>query len=465
MTVKSVRSGRIGGLILMCALAVSTVASAQTLNTVVSFNGSDGSLPAAGLIADAGGNLYGTTNGGGASGDGTVFEIAKTSSGYATTPTTLVSFTGSDGGFRVGGLIADAGGNLFGTTSDGGASSYGTVFEIAKTSSGYASTPTILVNFDGTNGANPYAGLIVDAGGNIFGTTSDGGASSYGTVFEVAKTSSGYASTPITLVNFNYTDGANPDGGLIADVGGNLYGTTNGGGASGNGTVFEVAKTSSGYASTPITLVSFNVTNGAYPYAGLIADAGGNLFGTTSEGGASGNGAVFEVAKTSSGYASTPTTLVSFNRSDGANPYAGLIADAGGNLFGTTIGGGASGLGTVFEVTNTSSGYASTPLTLVSFNGSDGEQPQASLIAAAGGNLFGTTAIGGAFNDGTVFEVANSGFLPPQQFVGTPGTPSCQGASISNMAQAYGGLAHAASSLGYSSVQALQNAVAQYCSQ
>jgi uncharacterized repeat protein (TIGR03803 family) len=135
-------------------------------------------------------------------------------------------------------------------------------------------------------------------------------------------------------------------------------------------------------------------------------------------------GTVFEIAKTASGYASTPTTLVSFNGNNGANPYAGLIADANGNLFGTTQQGGAYGAGTVFEIAKTARGYASTPTTLVSFNGNNGSSssngldPIGGLIADANGNLFGTTSfgLGGANNDGTVFELTGTGFVPEMPF-------------------------------------------------
>jgi len=207
---------------------------------------------------------------------------------------------------------------------------------------------------------------------------------------------------------------------LIADSSGNLFGTTSQGGAFENaygfftyGTVFEIVKTASGYASSPTTLVSFNGTDGGSPFAGLIADRSGNLFGTTLEGGAYNDGTVFEIVKTASGYASTPTTLVSFNGSDGMFPASGLIADAEENLFGTTSGGGSNGQGTVFEIAKTADGYASAPTTLVSFNGTNGASPEAGLIADRSGNLFGTTMEGGAHNDGAVFEVTDSGFLPP----------------------------------------------------
>ncbi len=158
------------------------------------------------------------------SGAGTVFEVGKTSGGYAVTPTTLVSFVGGDGTFPSGGLIADAAGDLFGTTQEGGATNEGTVFEIAKTSTGYASTPTTLVSFNGTDGSEPEAGLFADAAGDLLGTTTYGGANSDGTLFEILKTGSGYASTPTTLVSFNGADGQHPIAGLIADASGDLSG-------------------------------------------------------------------------------------------------------------------------------------------------------------------------------------------------------------------------------------------------
>jgi uncharacterized repeat protein (TIGR03803 family) len=459
---------RMGGLVfvLLSVVEGSTPASAQTLTTLSSFNGSNGAYPAyVSLIADANGDLFGTTEEGGVSGYGTVFEIVKTSSDYGT-PATLVSFDNTNGANPVAGLIADANGNLFGTTMAGGASGDGTVFEIVKISGGYASTPTTLVSFNNTNGAVPIAGLVTDANGDLFGTTLVGGASGNGTVFEIVKTSSGYASTPTTLISFDDLNGALPAASLIADASGNLFGTTEAGGALEDGTVFEIVKTSSGYASTPTTLVTFEDTNGAVPAANLVADANGNLFGTTYQGGALEDGTVFEIVKISGGYASTPTTLVTFDNTNGANPLSCLIADANGNLFGTTSAGEASGSGTVFEVTKTSSGYSSTPTTLVSFDTTNGAFPLAGLIADANGNLFGTTEEGGAFGTGTVFEVTGSGFVPPRQkhFAGTPGSGDCTGKSISTLAQTYKGIAHAASALGYANVTALQSAIAEYCS-
>jgi uncharacterized repeat protein (TIGR03803 family) len=157
------------------------------------------------------------------------------------------------------------------------------------------------------------------------------------------------------------------------------------------------------------TLVNFNGTNGYYP-TGLFADAHGDLFGTTIGGGTNGYGTVFEITKTGHGYASSPTTLVDFNGTNGSQPTGSLIADAHGDLFGTTFAGGPNGYGTVFEIVNTAHGYASTPTTLVSFNGANGAGPAAGLIANAHGDLFGTTSGSVPSGDGTVFEIAGSGF-------------------------------------------------------
>ena len=375
------------------------------VTTLVSFNIDNGAQPLGSLIADANGDLFGTTALGGANEVGTVFEIAKTAAGYASTPTILVSFNIANGASPQGSLIADANGDLFGTTASGGANGVGTVFEIAKTAAGYASTPTTLVSFTGANGARPQGSLIADANGDLFGTTVFGSANDDGTVFEIAKTAAGYASTPTTLVSFSGANGAFPQGSLIADANGDLFGTTASGGANGSGTVFEIAKTAAGYASTPTILVSFTGANGTRPFGSLIADTNGDLFGTTELGGANRSGTVFEIAKTAAGYASTPTTLVSFTGANGENPRGSLIADANGDLFGTTEFGGANNQGTVFEIAKTAAGYASTPTILVSFNIANGASPQGSLIADVNGDLFGTTGSGGANNQGTVFEM------------------------------------------------------------
>ena len=416
-TLTSGRGGGLGpmfGAALVAAAAFSTGAAAQTLTTLHSFDGSDGAEPRGGLIADAAGNLYGTTVLGGASGDGTVFELMPSG-----TLSVLHSFAGSDGAQPYAGLIADAAGNLYGTTVAGGASIFcgafgcGTVFELTPTR-----TFRVLHSFARGDGAEPEAGLIADAAGNLYGTTNQGGAgtncavSGCGTVFELRPTG-----TLSVLHSFAVSDGAQPSAGLIADAAGNLYGTTAIGGASTNcpspaapvgcGTVFKLTTTG-----TFSVLHSFTLSDGAQPSAGLIADAAGNLYGTTAVGAPGVAGTVFELTPTG-----TLTVLHGFARGEGEQPQAGLIADAAGNLYGTTAGGGAStncgafGCGAVFKLTPTG-----TLSVLHNFTGSDGAEPFAGLIADAAGNLYGTTVLGGASGDGTVFKLAGSGFVSTVRF-------------------------------------------------
>jgi uncharacterized repeat protein (TIGR03803 family) len=311
-------------------------ASAAPVETVLhTFTGSpsDGAFPEAGLIADSSGNLYGTTYADGASGTGcggsgcgVVFKLAP-----GGTETVLYSFTGGgDGGNSTAGLIADSSGNLYGTTRNGGASNLGVVFKLTPpaTASG-AWTETVLHFFTGypNDGANPAAGLIADSSGNLYGTTSGGGGLLSGVVFKLSP------SEPETVL-YTFTggsDGANPEAGLTADSKGNLYGTTAFGGASGDGVVFKLTP-----GGTETVLYNFCTVNtptscsdGSEPFAGLLADSNGNLYGTTNFGGASNVGAVFKLSP-----GGTETVLYSFNTGErgGAFPPAGLIADSGGNL-------------------------------------------------------------------------------------------------------------------------------------
>ena len=322
------------------------------LNTLVSFDGTDGQDPVAGLIQDSAGNLIGTTEFGGTAGDGTVFEIVATPGGYASTPITLATFNGTNGSGPVAGLVADSAGDLFGTTSSGGAAGGGTVFEIAKSANGYVSPPTTLASFSNVAGNPtpefPRAGLIVDSAGDLFGTTEGGGPTGNGTIFELAKTTSGYVSAPTTLLNFTGSNGSAPVAGLIADNAGNLFGTTQRGGVSNKGTIFELVNNGGVYTLT--TLVSFNGNDGAGPTAGLIEDRAGNLFGTTNAGGANNLGTAFKISKANSGYAATPTILASFDSTDGQYPNGGLTADSAGNLLTTTSSGGAYSDGTIVEI-------------------------------------------------------------------------------------------------------------------
>jgi uncharacterized repeat protein (TIGR03803 family) len=375
----------------LASLLAGTGAHAQTLTTLYSFGLGDGIGPQAGLVADGSGNLFGTGTFGGSFGLGTIFRIGADGSGFSV----LRSFDGFDGWFPFAGLIADGSGNLFGTTAFGGGN--GNIFRIGADGSGFIT----LHSFSGTDGALPWASLLADGSGNLFGTTGFGGASNAGTIFRIGADGSGF----VTLHSFSGTDGADPYAGLVADGSGNLFGTTRVGGAGNAGTVFRIGADGSGFT----TLHSFSGTDGAELYAGLIADGSGNLFGTTRFGGASDAGSIFRIGTDGFGF----TTLYSFSGPDGAQPYAGLIADARGNLFGTTASGGASGVGTVFRIGADGSGFT----LLHSFSGPDGRNPRGGLIADAEGNLFGTTETGGFLSSGTVFRLSGAGFVVPE-----PGT-------------------------------------------
>ena len=314
----------------------------------------------------------------------------------------MASFNGSTGAHPYDALISDGSGNLYGTTAAGGAVHEGTVFEVAAATG----TITTLASFNGTNGATPYGGLFMDSSGNLYGTTygfePDRPASTYyGTVFEIAKGSG----TITTLASFNGTDGSNPEAALVMDSSGNLYGTTK------SGSVFEVVH-GSGTITTLVTL-------SAPSYAGLVIDGSGNLYGTTYLGGASHEGSIFEVTKGGrSGH--TLTTLASFNGTNGADPYAGLIMDSSGNLYGTTAYGGGSSDGTVFEV----AAATSTVTTLVTFSGSNGANPFGGLLMDSSGNLYGTTFNGGPYGQGTVFELAGAAAPPALRISGSPSSRS-----------------------------------------
>jgi uncharacterized repeat protein (TIGR03803 family) len=306
--------------------------------------------------------------------------------------TTIAPFTGANGNTPMAGLVEDGSGNLYGTTSTGGAHNNGEIFEIASGSS----TITVLASFNGqgagTNGDDPVAGLAIDSSGNLFGVAEKGGANGDGTIVELVKGSS----TLTTLYSFTGgTDGQDPVGGLIVDTSGNLYGTTFAGGANNVGAVFELPKG----AGTVTTLASFNSTDGDEPEADLVRDSSGNLYGTTAQGGSpKGDGTIFEVVKGSG----TITVLYNFNGStDGKTPVSDLLMDGSGNLFGTTSAAGANGEGTIFELPKGGSAVT----TLASFSGL--KAPMGGVTEDSAGNFFGTAQSGGSGGFGGVWELAN----------------------------------------------------------
>jgi uncharacterized repeat protein (TIGR03803 family) len=404
-------------------------ANGQSFSVLHSFtNLADGANPLGSLIMDQAGNLYGTTLSGGctAYGCGTVFQVDP-----AGNETILYNFgrvsSGYDPGDPYAALVMDQAGNLYGTTRDGGQYGFGTVFEL-DTSSNF----TVLHSFTLSEGADPYAGLVMDQAGNLYGTASGGGACGLcGTVFELDT-----SGNLTVLHNFTGPDGISPYGGLVMDQAGNLYGTTGSGGSGACpvgpffapcGTVFKL-DTSGNLA----VLHNFTGGDGAYPYAGLFMDNAGNLYGTTQAGGSGNCGGQFNIGGCGTVFmldaSGNFTVLFSFTGipGDGAYPYAGLIMDNAGNLYGTTQAGGPGactgrnaaliGCGTVFELDTSGN-----ETVLYNFTGGDdGAFPWAGLVMDQAGNLYGTASagaygttsvggpcivVGGWGGCGTVFEL------------------------------------------------------------
>lgn len=363
----------------LAAFAIAS-AQAQTFKALHSFNGASGAYPVAGLVIGLDGNLYGTTQQGGAHDLGTVFEVESDGKFLL-----LHSFAGADGAFPSAGLAFDAHGNVYGTTMLGGSSNRGTVFKVG--------TKSVSYSFTGKHGdgAYPIAGVVVDSAGNAYGTTQQGGSHGYGTVFKLdAK------DKETVLYSFRgVLDGEYPCAGLILDKKGNLYGTTQlGGGTQNDGTVFRVSPAGK---ETVLYRFTFNNGDGAYPIGGVVSDGAGNLYGTTSDGGANRVGIVFKLDKNGK---ETVLYSMATNSGDGLYPFAGLVRDSKGNLYGTAELGGPNGGGTVFEVTP-----AGQETTLHGFGGSDGAFPLAGLIRDSKGNVYGTTAQGGTSNAGVVFKL------------------------------------------------------------
>lgn len=399
----------------LCA-TMATALSAQTFTSLYSFADQVGGwFPLAGLVQATNGELYGTVSSGGASDAGLVFEITPTG-----TLTVLHSFCAqsgcTDGSDPSGALIQAADGNLYGTASGSGAFGGGTVF--VMTPSG---TLTTLYSFcalsDCADGQSPQAGLLQAIDGNFYGTTAGGGANNSGTVFEITP-----AGTLTTLYSFcalsDCTDGSAPQAVLIQAFKGNFYGTTSGGGANGQGTIFSITP-----GGTLTTLYTFGSQSddGTSPN-GLVEALNGDFYGTTAGGGANASGTVFKF--TPSGVLTTLYSFCALTKChDGEQPEAGLIQATNRNFYGTTSRGGTShtisaSYGTVFEITP-----GGTLRTIHNFEQSDGTLPYAPLVQDTNGALYGTTKQGGAHSVGTIFSltVGLPAFVETQTTTGTIG--------------------------------------------
>jgi uncharacterized repeat protein (TIGR03803 family) len=389
-----------------------------TNKVIHEFNGIKGGFPLAKLVVDSSGNLYGTAATGGqvrCTGDcGVVFKLSKTEAG-GWAETVLHSFRGgkTDGGSPQAGVVIDGTGNIYGTTYGGGGTGCGagcgTVYELSPILAGGWTYSVIYSFTGGADGAQPLSQLVLDSSNNLYGTTLNGGSHGFGGVFELSHSSGAWVET--VLYSFTGgTDGANPYAGVIFDGSGNLYGTTWKGGytagiceTQGCGVVFELS-TSSGVWTETVLYTFLGGTDGAYSQAGLTRDALGSLYGTTGTGGVSGGcggegcGVVFELSNSSGVWTETVINTFKpgssgFGAYGGANPYAPVALDTFGNLYGATHNGGKDGVGVVFELSPSAGGW--TEKVLDSFSGANGELPQSGVALDGSGNAFGATAYGG----------------------------------------------------------------------
>jgi uncharacterized repeat protein (TIGR03803 family) len=385
-------------LMLALLLGLTFPSGAQTLVLLHNFKGGrDGSEPHAAFLLDSRGNLYSTTFTGGGSGCergdcGTIFKLSQSGQ-----ETLVHRFVVTEGAIPTAALIRDPAGNFYGTTSQGAGGSCfngcGSVFKLT-----HAGQLTVLHVFTGgTDGANPTAGLVSDPAGNLYGVTFAGGTANCivspgcGTIFKIDP--AGNVSVLHTFTGG--ADGANPNAALVRDRAGNLYGTASNGGALLHGNVFKLD--SAGSFTVLYNFAGATAGDGAAPYGSVMIDRKGNLFGTTIAGGAFNNGAVYKLDTQGK-----ETVFYSFTGgSDGQFPWAALIMDEAGNLYSTTSFGGNYGDGTVFELDPTGNEKV-----LHSFNQSfDGQAPISPVIMDAAGNLYGTCDEGGSFGLGTAFKL------------------------------------------------------------
>ncbi len=399
-TISSVRALQLQVFAITLVLFACVAVQAQTFKVLHSFEGgTDGASPQGALLLDNVGNLYGTANLGGnqdcdKGGCGVIFKLTPTGA-----ETILHRFTQTDGALPSANLLPDATENVYSTVSFGGpygcdTKGCGGIFKMDKTGK-----LTLLYAFTGgSDGANPYAGLIRDRYGNLYGVAFAGGSIGFcpgtvdvgcGTVFKLDTT--GKLHVLYTFTGGN--DGAAPYGPLLSD-GVSLYGTASSDGAFGGGTVFKIdskGKFSVLYAFTGVA------GDGRIPYGGLIRDNVGNLYGTTVGGGSvNSDGTVYKLDPTGK-----ETVLHIFTGTDGQWPWASLVLDNNGNLFGTTSFGGSNGDGTVFELDK-----AGNETVLHSFlSATDGSAVISPIVMDAAGNIYGTADEGGQFDSGTAFEI------------------------------------------------------------
>jgi hypothetical protein len=427
-------------LVICCAFLLAAMiiepAAAQNYAVIHNFSGgSDGSAPNAGIILDSGGRVYGTTAAGGNTGAncnyngaengcGAVYRLTAHGSVWITSPL-YVFQGGQDGNSPWARVIAGPDGTLFGTTMFGGSgpcvnnqfgTGCGTIFRLQPPANacGSVSCPwheTVLYRFDGagsgTHGANPMSEVVFDTAGNFYGTASVGGASGYGLVYKMTKTNGGWTYSVIYSFAGPPSDGAGPESGLIFDQAGNLYGTT-ASGPHGLGAIFELTPSGNSFTEKILYSLNQNGSDGSEPQGGLIFDPSGNLYGTTTQGGADMAGTAFELTPNGNSWTFSLLTNFPNNGCFSCIPgsAASLFRDSAGDLYGTSPNGGSSGFcGAVFKLTPAQSGY--TYNSLYDFQcDANGSFPYGNVVPDGSGNLLGAAGGGGSSGHGVVFTIS-----------------------------------------------------------
>lgn len=393
-------------------LLTSHASAAPKFRVLHNFNCHPGEcFPYGGLALDSAGNLYGTTPGGGAA-NGMIFRLAP-SAGGRWTYRLLHTLPLSEGSALIAGLTIDSAGSLYGTSKNGGAHDVGSVFQLTPDSTvAEGWSLHVLHSFLNSHddGQYPWDKVILDNAGILYGTTSGGGplGAAGGVVFGLKAGSDGDWTEDILYGFPVHTDGCCPDAEVMFDKAGNLYGATPGGGTgNGDGVVFKLTHTTSGWKES--LLHSFQGADGSQPVTGLVFDAKGNLYGTTQEGGPKGGGTVFKLTPGTNGHWKH-TILYDFAQfTNGSGPVTTMVFDKAGNLYGTAAGGidkCSGGCGVVYKLTRGSDGKWTYSVLHRFTDGNDGAEPAGALIFdKSGKHLYGTAIFGGTSNQGVVYEI------------------------------------------------------------
>jgi uncharacterized repeat protein (TIGR03803 family) len=399
----------------LALLLLSVARAAATEKVLYAFTGgSDGGGPSGALAFDASGNIFGTTHFGGivtcggfvGGGCGVVFELSPNGNGTWTETPIYAFADGADGGFPNSGVLLDGAGNVYGTASTGGSAACsigcGVVYQLLKSST---FTEYVLHTFSGPDGQFPNASLFPSPPITQYSTTVYGGKYGNGTVFSMQSTPDDGWSENVVYSFTGKDDGSKPYAGVVQDKSGNLYGTTYPSDSYNNGVVYELRPRPNGTWKERILHAFGSSPDGSNPYAGVIIGSRGTLFGTTINGGKNGGGTVYELSRTAPA-TWQETILHSFGSgNDGRQPYNGVIEDRAENLYGTTLFGGKHNYGTVYVLTPQPSGMWKERI-LYNFTGkADGGYPSPGLLRDPAGNLYGATSNGGVHGAGVIFEI------------------------------------------------------------